>query len=109
MTTKSNSTNDLHIIMSELLCLGAINKYTGEYVYPKIANKNDNYICPDCKKDLIVVQGKIKMYHFRHKADDVNPCNYYNNSNESQIHKDAKMLLKHILEKKTKIQCIREC
>jgi hypothetical protein len=29
--------------MSQLLSLGAINKLTGEYVYPKIANKKDEY------------------------------------------------------------------
>ena len=39
------------------LSLGAINKFTGEYIYPKIANKNDEYICPGCNKDLIICQG----------------------------------------------------
>ena len=97
-----------HFIMSTLLFLGAINQYTGEYVYPKIANKKDNYVCPDCNKDLILVQGKIKSHHFRHKADNVK-CKYYNQSTESQIHKDAKLLLKHILENNTNIQCTREC
>ena len=33
------------------------------------------------------------------KIDD-DPCNYYNKPSESQIHKDAKMLLKVLLEKK---------
>ena len=36
--------------MSQSLSLGAINKLTGEYVYPKIANKKDEYICPDVIK-----------------------------------------------------------
>jgi hypothetical protein len=39
--------------MSQLLSLGAINKVTSEYVYPKIANKKDEYICPDCNKESL--------------------------------------------------------
>ena len=38
-------TYNIHIpytTMSQLLSLGAINKLTGEYVYPKIANKKMN-------------------------------------------------------------------
>ena len=30
--------------MSQLLSLGAIHKATGEYIYPKIANKKEEYI-----------------------------------------------------------------
>ena len=95
--------------MSQLLSLGAINKLTGEYVYPKIANKKDEYICPECNKDLILVQGKIRVHHFRHKVDSINPCHHYSKPTESQIHKDAKMLMKTLLENKTHIQFIREC
>ena len=95
--------------MSQLLSLGAINKLTGEYVYPKIANKKDEYICPECNKDLILVQGEIRIHHFRHKVDSINPCHHYSKPTESQIHKDAKMLMKNLLENKTHIQFIREC
>jgi len=91
------------------LSLGAINKLTGEYVYPKIANKKDEYICPECNKDLILVQGEIRVHHFRHKVDSINPCHHYNKPTESQIHKDAKMLMKKLLENKTPIQFVREC
>lgn len=95
--------------MSQLLSLGAINKLTGEYVYPKISNKKDEYICPECNKDLILVQGEIRVHHFRHKVDSINPCHHYSKPTESQIHKDAKMLMKTLLENKTHIQFIREC
>jgi hypothetical protein len=95
--------------MSQLLSLGAINKLSGEYVYPKIANKKDEYICPECNKDLILVQGEIRVHHFRHKVDSINPCHYYSKPSESQIHKDAKMLMKTLLENKTHIQFIRQC
>jgi Competence protein CoiA-like family len=95
--------------MMHLLSLGAINKLTGEYVYPKIANKKDEYICPECNKDLILCQGKIRVHHFRHKIDNVNPCHHYSNPTESQKHKDAKMLMKNLLETKIPISFIRNC
>ncbi len=95
--------------MSQLLSLGAINKLTGEYVYPKIANKKDEYICIECNKDLILCQGEIRSHHFRHKVDSVNPCHHYNNPTETQLHKEAKLLMKTLLEKKTHIQFVREC
>ena len=37
-----------------MIILGGINKITKEYIYPKIANKNDKYICSECNKDLIL-------------------------------------------------------
>jgi competence CoiA-like predicted nuclease len=86
--------------MSHILSLGAINKITQEYVYPKIANKKDEYICPECNKELILVQGNVRVHHFRHKVDSINPCYHYSKPTESQIHKDAKMLMKTLLEKK---------
>lgn len=95
--------------MNTIHSLGAINKHTGEYVYPKIANKKDEYSCPDCRKDLILCQGELRVHHFRHKVDTINPCHYYNKPSESQIHKDAKMLMKMLLDKKTPIAFIRNC
>ena len=95
--------------MTHLLSLGAINKLTGEYVYPKIANKKDEYICPECNKDLILCQGEIRVHHFRHKVDSINPCHHYSNPTETQIHKDAKILLKNLLERKVPISFLRNC
>ena len=95
--------------MSQLLYLGAINKNTGEYVYPKISNKKDEYICLECNKDLILCQGEIRVHHFRHKVDNVNPCHHYSNPTETQIHKNAKILLKNLLERKIPISFIRNC
>ena len=95
--------------MTHRLSLGAINKVTGEYVYPKIANKKDEYICPDCNKDLILCQGKTRVHHFRHKVYSINPCYHYSNPTETQIHKDAKKLLKNLLERKIQISFIRNC
>lgn len=95
--------------MSKLLSLGAINIITGKYVYPKIASKKEQYICCECSKDLILCQGDIRACYFRHKVDDENPCNHYGHPTESQIHKDAKTLLKTILEQKILITCSRNC
>tara|TARA_B100000902_G_C27249433_1_gene884425 strand:- start:141 stop:1187 length:1047 start_codon:yes stop_codon:yes gene_type:complete len=95
--------------MTNIIYLGALNKFTGKYVLPNEANKKDEYICPDCNKDLILCQGEINVHHFRHKVDSINPCHHYNKPTESQIHKDAKMLMKTLLENKTHIHFIREC
>jgi len=92
-----------------MIPLGAINKKTREYVYPKIANKKDKYCCPECDKDLILHQGNIRIHHFVHKFTESEPCNYYNSPTESQIHRAAKLLLKTLLDKKEKISFIRKC
>jgi hypothetical protein len=100
MTTITNTNILLH--------QGAINKATGEYVHPDQANKRDKYICPECNRDLVLCQGKIRKHHYRHKTDFVNPCHHYSNPSESQIHKYAKKQLKYFLEKKP-ITFIRKC
>jgi len=89
--------------------LGALNKNTGQYVFSKLANKKDDYICPDCNKEIILCKGEIRIPYFRHKFDNINPCNYYDKPSESQIHKDAKMLIKYLLEKGTLLTFIRNC
>lgn len=91
-----------------MIILGAINKITKEYIYPKIANKDDQYICPECNKDVILKQGSIRIHHYAHSKDN-QKCNYYDKPSESQIHKDAKMLLKKILENEHNIKFIRKC
>jgi uncharacterized protein YkuJ len=95
--------------MKFILSLGAINKLTGEYVYPKIANKKDKYICPECNKDLILCQGEKIVHHFRHKVDSVNPCHHFSKPTESQQHKEGKWLLKFLFESKTPITVYRIC
>ena len=94
---------------SYTLSLGGLNKVTGKYVYPKIANKAETYVCPDCNKDLTLCQGDIRIPYFRHKVDAVNPCNHYSSPSESQIHKDAKLLMKELLDSKTEISMVRAC
>jgi hypothetical protein len=94
--------------MSNHFSMGAINKTTNSYEYPKIANKINKYKCPFCEKDVIFRNGKIKQPHFAHYKSD-NPCSYYEKPNETQVHKDAKLLMKALLDNKTKILLSREC
>jgi hypothetical protein len=89
--------------------MGAINKFTNDYEYPKIATKGKNkYKCPSCDKDVIFKKGLIKKPHFAHYKSD-NPCFYYDKPSESQIHKDAKLLMKSLLDNKKEICITREC
>jgi len=94
--------------MSYHFSMGAINKSTNKYEYPKISNKTNKYKCPFCEKNVIFRNGKIKQPHFAHYKSD-NPCSYYENPNESQIHKDAKLLMKTLLDNKNNIFIEREC
>jgi hypothetical protein len=87
--------------------LGALNKLTKEYVYPKIATKDNKYICPDCSMDLILRKGNIKAHHFAHHKKS--ECSYYEKPSETQIHKNAKYLLKTIIEKNMNITFTRSC
>ena len=93
---------------SHITNLGAINKLTKQYCCAKLADKKEEYICPECNKYLIIRQGTKRIHHFAHYKDD-NPCNYYNNPNETQIHKDAKLALKQILETGIKLKINRKC
>lgn len=94
--------------MCTVLPMGAYKHGTKEYVYPAIANKIEKYTCPECLKNVILRKGNIRMPHFAHFKDE-NPCNYYIKPSESQIHKDAKLLMKNILENKKQLSFIRKC
>ena len=94
--------------MSTHFSMGAINKTTNKYEYPKIANKINKYKCPFCEKDVIFRNGKIKQPHFAHCKSNT-PCSYYEKPNETQIHKDAKLLMKTLLDNKTTLNFYRTC
>lgn len=94
--------------MSNHFSMGAINKVTNNYEYPKIATGQNKYKCPFCEKDVIFRNGKIKRPHFAHYKSD-NPCSYYEKPNETQIHKDAKLLMKTLLDNKHCINIYRTC
>jgi hypothetical protein len=83
--------------MSSHFYYGALNKLTKSYEHPSVATKKNNYICPSCNNDVIFKNGKINKPHFSHYAS-INPCTYYTHNGESQIHIDAKFLLKSLLD-----------
>lgn len=94
--------------MSNHLFMGAINKETNNYEPPIVANKKNKYKCPSCDRDVIFKNGKIKRPHYAHKKS-VEPCFYYDNPGETQIHKDAKRLMKTLLDNKNPICFYRVC
>ena len=90
----------------EHIKLGAINKNTNKYTSLYLAEKEHKYLCPDCNKDVILRKGLINRVHFAHTKHS--GCNYYDNPSESQIHKDAKMLMKMLIERK-KVTLCKKC
>jgi hypothetical protein len=88
--------------------MGAINKNTNNYEYPRIANKENKYKCPYCEKNVIFRNGKIKQPHFAHYKSD-SPCFYYDKPSETQVHKDAKLLMKSLLDNKKNIVIDKTC
>jgi ribosomal protein S27AE len=88
-------------IMKQPVNLGAL--CDGVYVLPSNAVKTKKYICPDCDEGLILKKGQIKKHHFCHKSNS--ECTYYSpHPSESQIHKDAKLRIKQILDDKKKLE-----
>ena len=94
--------------MSHHFSMGAINKITNKYEYPKIANKINKYKCPCCEKNVNFKKGPIKQPHFSHYKSE-NPCYYYDKPSETQIHRDAKLLMKTLLDNKKYISIHRSC
>lgn len=90
--------------------LGALEGDTLKYVWPSIANKGGKYVCPDCKRPLIVKGGPgMKVVrHFAHYKS-ITPCDYYDRPSEAQIHKDAKLRLKQSLESGVLFTLQRNC
>jgi hypothetical protein len=94
--------------MTDKLQLGAIEIETNKYVSPTEALKGKNYKCIECDKKVIIRKGTIRKAHFAHYVQ-TNICTYYDHPNESQIHKDAKMLMAKLLTDKKSIQFIWRC
>ena len=87
---------------------GAINKSTKKYMRPDEADKKEKFLCIGCKKDVILRSGKIRIKHFAHRKEN-SKCNFFDKPSESEIHKNAKLLLKYILEKKIDLTIHRKC
>lgn len=94
--------------MTDKLQLGALETETNQYVSPTEALKGKNYKCIECDNKVIIKKGTIRRAHFAHYSQ-TNVCSYYDHPNESQIHKDAKMLMAKLLTDKKRIQFIWCC
>src|SRR3990167_348761 len=57
-------------------------------ILAKDAIKGSGYLCPACKKELIVKQGEIKIWHYAHKY--LGNCWW---ENESEDHLETKIFL----------------
>jgi len=89
---------------------GAIDKETTKLVDPKYAVKRINYECPDCKRDVFVKKGEVRIAHFSHKKDNNRPCTYFNrNPSLDQQHRNAQLKLKEFLNNKIEIDIHRYC
>ena len=96
------------VTSADNLQLGAIDIETNQYFLPTEAIKGKSYKCLDCSKPVILRKGTIRKPHFAHYAQ-TNVCSYYDHPNESQIHKDAKMLMAKLLTEKKRIQFVWKC
>jgi Competence protein CoiA-like family len=94
--------------MSNHFQMGAYNKDTGEHESPIYADKKYKYSCPECCRDVIFKKGKIMRPHFSHMKSD-KPCLYYDKPSESQLHKEAKLLLTKMLKNHIPISIYRKC
>jgi len=93
-----------------LLPMGAIIKGTEPPLYktPYEAERGVAYVCPDCKKDLILKKGEILRHHFAHKSSET-PCTYYDRPTESQMHKECKHLISSRINKGDDLTIRRKC
>lgn len=89
--------------------MGAINQGTQRYEYPGMASKGNCYACPGCGKRAVFRQGKIKRPHFAHVASSCHRCSYFTSTSPTQVHNDAKLLVKMLLESKRTIHIRRAC
>ena len=99
--------------INDCFVLGALKKGTNQYVSPLFAKKKDasgkknEFCCPDCSTDVILRQGKIKIWHFAHRAGS--KCGYFDNPSEGAIHKEAKYILANLLDIKKDIFIEKRC
>ncbi len=94
--------------MPVALPMGALDADTNIYYSPIEALKGKSYKCNDCGNRVILRKGAVRVPHFAHYVQ-TNTCSYYDHPSESQIHKDAKMLMAKLLSEKKNIQFVWLC
>ena len=89
---------------------GALDKQTKHLVDPQLAAKRILYECPDCKRDVFVRKGEIKVPHFAHRKDKNSSCTYFTrNPSKDQQHRNAQLKLKQFLERGIEVEITRRC
>ena len=94
--------------MADSLSLGALELEANTYTSPIDASKDKQYRCIDCNQKAILRRGTIRRPHFAHYSP-TNTCSYYDKPSESQIHKDAKLLMVKLLIEQKNIQFTWDC
>ncbi len=77
------------------------------YVLPIFGDKSYKYSCPECESEVILKQGKKNRHHFAHKES--NNCVYYDNPSDKEMHKNAKMYIKNLLENGYVLEITKNC
>jgi hypothetical protein len=92
---------------NKCIILGALCIGTDRYILPSEATKGEQYTCIGCNDKVFVRKGEKNKPHFCHYPNS--ECKYYEHASESEIHKNAKMRIKSLLEQKCEISFIRKC
>lgn len=92
---------------NKCVILGALCIETGRYILPSEATKGDQYTCIGCNDKVFVRKGPRNKPHFCHYRNS--ECKYYEHASESEIHKNAKLRIKSLLEQKCEVSFIRNC
>lgn len=88
----------------------ALNTFTGLYQSPIFADKKYEYICPDpsCNEIVFLKKGEKNRAHFCHKKNTY--CRRYDTGlTESDLHKEAKHILRELISRGYNILFKRKC
>ena len=88
--------------------MGAINITNDQHEIPCFASKECKYKCPTCERKVKFCKGKIKAPYFSHYKSD-HPCTFYVKPSESEMHKEAKRIMKTLLDRNIPIIVSRNC
>ena len=88
--------------------MGAINITNDQHETPCFASKECKYKCPTCERKVKFCKGKIKAPYFSHYKSD-HPCTFYVKPSESEMHKEAKRIMKTLLDRNIPIIVSRNC
>lgn len=73
----------------------AWDQQAGRPIWAWDAERQHSFQCPDCHTPVILKRGIKRIAHFAHKVQeqDTKCCRYGQQINESQLHKEVKLLL----------------